>query len=111
MSQKHDDQRESSAKRGYGYRWQKAREGFLKSHPLCAMHLDLGQYVPATLVDHIDPHRGDQAKFWDRKNWQSLCKDCHDGAKQKLEKTGVLVGCNLAGIPVDPNHHWARRSA
>jgi 5-methylcytosine-specific restriction endonuclease McrA len=110
MSQKHDDQRESSAKRGYGYKWQKAREGFLKSHPLCAMHLDLGQYVPATLVDHIDPHKGDQTKFWNRANWQSLCKDCHDGAKQRLEKTGVLTGCSLDGFPVDPNHHWSRKS-
>jgi 5-methylcytosine-specific restriction protein A len=27
----------TSTQRGYGYKWQKAREGFLRSHPLCVM--------------------------------------------------------------------------
>ena len=27
---------------------------------------------------HIRPHRGDPVLFWDEKNWQSLCKPCHD---------------------------------
>ena len=31
-----------------------------------------------TVVDHIRPHRGDPVLFWDEKNWQSLCKSCHD---------------------------------
>ena len=34
--------------------------------------------TPATVVDHIIPHRGDKRLFWDEKNWQPLCKDCHD---------------------------------
>jgi 5-methylcytosine-specific restriction protein A len=34
--------------------------------------------TPATVVDHIVPHRGNQKLFWDRKNWQSLCKTHHD---------------------------------
>ena len=101
-----DDRRGSSAARGYGYRWQQAREAYLRKHPLCKMHADLGRVVPAEVVDHIEPHRGDMGKFWDSKNWQSLCKTCHDGAKQRQEKSGVVVGCNLAGLPLDPNHHW-----
>lgn len=32
----------------------------------------------ATVVDHIKPHRGDKALFWDEHNWQPLCKKCHD---------------------------------
>ena len=36
------------------------------------------QGVTLTLVDHIVPHRGDQALFWDEQNWQPLCKSCHD---------------------------------
>lgn len=32
----------------------------------------------ATVVDHIIPHRGDNKLFWDKSNWQSLCKRCHD---------------------------------
>jgi 5-methylcytosine-specific restriction protein A len=31
----------------------------------------------ATLVDHVVPHRGDPALFWDVENWQSLCATCH----------------------------------
>ena len=37
-----------------------------------------GKVVPAIVVDHIIPHRGNQRLFWDMKNWQPLCKDCHD---------------------------------
>jgi 5-methylcytosine-specific restriction protein A len=33
--------------------------------------------VPATEVDHKKAHHGDQGLFWDRYNWQALCKPCH----------------------------------
>lgn len=123
MTQPASDQRRgSSAARGYGGRWQKARATWLKRHPLCRMHLELGQPIPAEVVDHIVPHKlfdakdsGDPARiasaeklFWDRKNWQSLCKACHDGIKQQQEKSGTVPGCGLSGIPLDPNHHWSR---
>lgn len=32
----------------------------------------------ASVVDHVIPHRGDKALFWDSDNWQPLCKPCHD---------------------------------
>ena len=32
----------------------------------------------ATVVDHIMPHKGDNTLFWDRDNWQSLCKRFHN---------------------------------
>ena len=73
--------RESSSKRGYGYRWQQTSKGFLKSHPLCQCpdclegKLRLKQ---ATVVDHIIPHKGDMNLFWDRNNWQAMAKECHD---------------------------------
>jgi 5-methylcytosine-specific restriction endonuclease McrA len=102
------EQRESSSKRGYGSRWQKAREAFLRAHPLCADHLKRGQVVQASVVDHVTPHRGDKQLFWDSTNWQSLCKHCHDSHKQRLEKSGKDAGCDLAGKPTDPAHHWNR---
>ncbi|WP_223866012.1 HNH endonuclease [Salipiger aestuarii] len=43
--------------------------------------------APATVVDHIQPHKGDKALFWDRNNWQPICKHCHDRCKQ-LNETG-----------------------
>lgn len=100
--------RASSTKRGYNSRWQKARSTFLRSHPLCAMHLKSGQVVASVIVDHIVPHRGDQTLFWDTSNWQALCKPCHDGHKQRLEKSGKEIGCDTSGIPLEAGHHWRR---
>jgi len=68
----------SSTARGYGYRWQQARERFLKKHPLCRHCQQQGNLTPATVVDHITPHKGDQQLFWDEANWQPLCKPHHD---------------------------------
>jgi 5-methylcytosine-specific restriction protein A len=73
-----DERRECAARRGYGSKWRKAREGYLRLHPLCAECGRQGRVTPATVVDHIVPHRGDMVKFWDSRNWQPLCKPCHD---------------------------------
>lgn len=103
---RYDDNRESSSKRGYGYRWQKARKDFLQHHPFCDDHKKRGYVVAATVVDHIVPHRGDERLFWDRGNWQALCETCHDSNKQRLEKSGTISGCDVDGLPIDGNHHW-----
>jgi 5-methylcytosine-specific restriction protein A len=78
-------QGKTSTQRGYGYKWQQARAGFLRSHPLCRMCEAGGRYTAATVVDHITPHRGDMAAFWNSANWQSLCATCHSSAKQRDE--------------------------
>jgi 5-methylcytosine-specific restriction protein A len=76
--QRYDRERGSASVRGYDSRWRRAREEWLRSHPLCAEHVRQGEVVAAVVVDHIRPHKGDRALFWDRGNWQSLCKACHD---------------------------------
>lgn len=38
------------------------------------------------VADHREPHRGDERLFWDERNLQTLCKPCHDGAKQRAER-------------------------
>lgn len=70
--------RESAAKRGYTSKWQKMSKQYLRKHPLCVKCMANGKYVPATVVDHIKPHRGDKELMWNQNNWQSLCKPCHD---------------------------------
>jgi 5-methylcytosine-specific restriction endonuclease McrA len=40
----------------------------------------------AKVVDHIVPHEGDEALFWDQANWQPLCKTCHDTTKAQEER-------------------------
>lgn len=74
----HPEYIRSAATRGYNSRWSKARKAYLSEHPLCAECLRRGKYTEATVVDHIKPHRGNQELFWDKSNWQSLCKPCHD---------------------------------
>lgn len=87
-------------------RWHRLRWYQLKDNPLCAFCKRLGKVTPASIADHIKAHRGDEVLFFDPKNLQSLCKSCHDGAKQQFEKSGVMRGCDLSGIPVDADHHW-----
>ena len=73
-----DRMRGGADERGYNAEWRRARKAFLQKHPLCAECGKAGELIPATVVDHIIPHRGDQKLFWDENNWQPLCKDCHD---------------------------------
>ncbi len=77
--------RKSARERGYTWQWEKARAAFLAIHPLCVLCEALGVVTPATVVDHIRPHRGDRNLFWLVSNWQALCKACHD-AKRGEEK-------------------------
>jgi len=80
--QLHLDQfRGSAAKRGYGRRWRATSKGFLRAHPFCqCADCDEGRkaLTPATVVDHVIPHRGNMAVFWDPLNWQAMAKRCHD---------------------------------
>lgn len=110
----------SKEPRIYGSRWDKARLSFLRSNPLCRMCAEQGRTIAATVVDHIEPHKlkdaiksGNQAViakahllFWDKRNWQPLCKQHHDSTKQRMEKHGVAIGCDVNGYPLDPNSHW-----
>lgn len=79
--------RETANERGYTYRWQQARAGWLRSHPLCVHCDDEGRVRAATDVDHIVPHKGDMQIFWDNTNWQSLCAH-HHGIKTATEDGG-----------------------
>lgn len=72
------DGNKSAASRGYGSKWRKASRQFLESHPLCVECLKNGILTKATVVDHVIPHRGNPELFWDKDNWQALCKRCHD---------------------------------
>lgn len=70
--------RPNSAQRGYGYKWQRAAWHYLQEHPMCVTCEEAGIDTLATVVDHIEPHRGDDTLFWDVDNWQALCATCHN---------------------------------
>ena len=55
----------------------------------------------ATVVDHIKPHRGSQLLFWDKTNWQSLCKPHHDSTKQMQDHGRAVRIIGTDGWPVE----------
>lgn len=73
-----DNKRPSAYRRGYNTAWRKTSKGYLTRHPFCVKCLSKGIHTPATVVDHIKPHKGNKTLFWDSNNWQALCKRCHD---------------------------------
>lgn len=91
--------------------WRVLRSRQLSLEPLCRLCREAGRTVPARVVDHVVPHRGDRAKFFDAGNLQSLCKTCHDSIKQRAEKSGLLIGCTPEGEPLDRAHPWFRGDA
>jgi 5-methylcytosine-specific restriction enzyme A len=78
---RHDTKRPTARQRGYTREWQRESKAFLVTYPYCVM---CG--IPASLVDHITPHKGDKRLFWDRSNWQPLCVFCHSSHKQREER-------------------------
>ena len=74
----HPEEVRSAFRRGYGKAWQRESKRFLEANPLCENCAKEGRFVRATVVDHKTPHRGDERLFWDKGNWQALCKRCHD---------------------------------
>lgn len=85
---KQRDNRPSAAARGYTSKWQRERLIFLAQNPVCVQCLREGKTVIATVVDHIQPHKGDYRLMWDSSNWQALCKMHHDKktGKENLRK-------------------------
>ena len=75
-------------------RWQRLRrEVLLRDAYICrqtGVMLQDGRDAPnSAVVDHIRPHRGDPAMFWDPENLQSVAKSWHDREKQKAERSGL----------------------
>jgi 5-methylcytosine-specific restriction protein A len=89
-----DEQRGSANDRLYGYRWQQASRGFLRSHPLCFYCQHLGRITPADCVDHATPHKGNVDRFWDRANWRPSCTP-HNSAKRDDDEPTFLASLRV----------------
>lgn len=77
--------KESETRRLYWTaRWRAKAKAQLAAHPLCIMCEAEGVIEPATVCDHVIPHRGDVDLFWDGET-QSLCGPHHSRAKQAEE--------------------------
>lgn len=87
--------------------WFIRRSRQLKHFPFCAKCLVMGMTRKATVVDHVLPHRGDRRAFF-HGEVQSLCKACHDSAKQREEGEGFAREIGNDGWPTDPKHPFNR---
>lgn len=83
--QEADARRGSARARGYTTRWDKAAKLYRARHPLCLGCEAVGRTTATAVVDHVEPHRGDDRLFWDPDNWQPACGWHHDVVKQRLE--------------------------
>jgi 5-methylcytosine-specific restriction protein A len=72
------------------------------------MCTEQGHITIATVVDHVTEHKGNEELFFDPANLQSLCKPHHDGAKQRQEHRGYVIGIDASGRPIDASHAWNR---
>jgi 5-methylcytosine-specific restriction enzyme A len=99
--------RRSASERGYDARWRKLSRAYLARHPHCAICARAGRLVPATVVDHIIPHKGNDWLRLDPVNFQPLCTNCHSSAKQRGERSGRPAysrAVDASGWPTDPLH-------
>ena len=85
-------------------RWLKLRARQLNEHPLCWYCEQVGKVTAANTVDHIKPHKGNKALFFDYDNLQSLCAPCHDSLAAIKDRVGFVPGAGVDGLPVDRDH-------
>jgi 5-methylcytosine-specific restriction enzyme A len=71
------ERRGTAAERGYGHKWRVASAAWIAANPSCGA-CGLIDIRSRMVVDHIKPHRGCMQLFWDRSNWETLCKTCHN---------------------------------
>lgn len=93
-----DRLRGSARARGYDSAWDRASIGFLAHNPVCLACAAAGLSIASKVTDHVIPHKGDRAIFWDRSHWQPACQWHHDAVKQRLEQlyaSGAISSADL----------------
>ena len=97
--------------RWYGQaRWRRERRIFLQYNPLCVACAARGVATPADEVNHIQPHAGNAALFFDVGNWQALCASCHstktaneDGGFGRIGWPGQITDTGVANSKASPS--------
>jgi 5-methylcytosine-specific restriction protein A len=59
---------------------------FKQRRPWCLGCEAIGRRTPTAVPDHVVPHRGNQAIFWNTAKWQPACRWHHDAIKPVLER-------------------------
>lgn len=91
--------------------WRDARRVFLAAHPWCVECARHGVQTRASIVDHVQPHKGNMDSFWSRANWQGLCVPCHNSKTNRFDggfgNRRSVGGCDANGMPIDSAHPWS----
>lgn len=66
--------------------WRRLRWDVLVAACFTCVRCGLVGQSAELVADHIEPHRGDHARFFDRSNLQCLCAACHNRDKQREER-------------------------
>lgn len=92
-------------------RWQRLRWSILvRDQFICRLCGRVEGDTSQLVCDHVEPHRGDVEKFWSGP-FQTLCKPCHDGQKQKEEIAARMAGLDVyGGKPASYRPDWLRPS-
>jgi 5-methylcytosine-specific restriction endonuclease McrA len=102
-------------------RWARIRKQKLQRNPLCEACLQIGEIVPAEVVDHRVPispqgrkERSASEAFPPLDRLASLCARCHN-TKSRAEQLGqtdwMRAGCDVRGYPLDRNHPFYKERA
>lgn len=65
----------------YGSQWETYRKKFLHVNPQCYCCTE-----PATVVDHLQPHKGDFTLFWKVDNYVPLCVSHHNTVTNMFDR-------------------------
>ncbi|MCG8650811.1 MAG: hypothetical protein MI861_13315 [Pirellulales bacterium] len=87
--------------------WRRIRQYQLATQPLCERCKAEGKVTPATVCNHVIPHRGDRTLFFEGP-FESLCADHHDRVVQSEERLGYSKAIGEDGFPLDSRHPFNR---
>ena len=89
--------------------WRTIREVQLQRFPLCEDCEAIGVSTPATEADH---NTNDTSRNMVGVELSSLCKPCHSTRTARRERgLPTVYGCDVDGLPLDPNHPWRREKS
>ena len=95
--------------RGYGYKWKKLRDDYIRHQPLCELRGE-GCTTAAQIVHHVIPITVRPDLSLERSNLQSLCRRCHSRIHGELVPGIVVAVCGAPGAGKTTHIEAARKA-
>ena len=88
--------------------WKNRRAHQLQIEPLCRLCLDRGDVTPATVADHIEPHKGNYNAFVLGPAEEPLCAPAMMVCNRASNAEATRRAIGVDGYPVDRAHPFYR---